>query len=156
LASVGAALGLHSEEHHRALADADLARRVFLALLARLHDLDDGTLEALDRLPAPPDWTPAYLLRREAQARQRPGPAGGSFGGLALNLGDQLASKLGVHPSVLALAGAAAAHPTAAPVSTATLERPEAERPEAERVTADAAPDEARRAAVAARMAPVL
>src|SRR5262249_52945635 len=54
LAAVGAALNVQSPTYHRALADAQLARDVFLALHTLLDDLDPTTLQALERLPAPP------------------------------------------------------------------------------------------------------
>lgn len=99
LASVGVALGVSSPTYHRALADAQLARDVFLSLFERLEQLDAGTLEALSRLSAPADWTPAYFIRTlmRAQRGARSAPAAGT-------LGEQLAAKLGMDPSVLALA----------------------------------------------------
>lgn len=107
LASVSAALGVQSSVYHRALADAQLARDVFLALLARLDSLSIGTLEALERLATPPDWTPGYFVRAAARAQRgalnRPTHAGhSSLAGTTL--GDQLADKLGVNPAVLSLA----------------------------------------------------
>lgn len=106
LASVGAALGASNPTHHRALADAQLARDVFLALLARLDALDTTTLEALGRLAAPPDWTPGYFVRTTLRARQQSARAAASrFGGLGGGtLGDQLAAKLGIDPAALSLA----------------------------------------------------
>jgi DNA polymerase III epsilon subunit family exonuclease len=70
LSAVSAALDVSSSILHRALADADLARAVLLALLKRLDDLDTPALEALAALPAAPDWTPGALLRAQASARQ--------------------------------------------------------------------------------------
>jgi DNA polymerase III epsilon subunit family exonuclease len=70
LSAVGAALDVSSSILHRALADADLARAVLLALLKRLDDLDTPALETLAALPAAPDWTPGALLRAQASARQ--------------------------------------------------------------------------------------
>ena len=103
LASVGAALGVSNPTHHRALADAQLARDVFLALLDRLAALDSTTLEALNRLAAPQDWTPAYFVRMTLRARQKPSRSPySSFGGGTL--GDQLAAKLGIDPAALNLA----------------------------------------------------
>lgn len=69
LGAVAEALDAPSSIHHRALADADLARAVFLALLERLDGLDTRALDDLAALPAPPDWTPGFLVR--AQARER-------------------------------------------------------------------------------------
>ncbi|HLZ22041.1 MAG TPA: exonuclease domain-containing protein [Ktedonobacterales bacterium] len=115
LASVGSALDVSNPTHHRALADAQLARDVFLALLARLDTLDTTTLEALDRLAAPPDWTPGYFVRSTLRARQKPARAASAgFGGLGGGtLGDQLAAKLGIDPAALSLA-------IAGPARTAT------------------------------------
>jgi DNA polymerase III epsilon subunit family exonuclease len=101
LASVGTALGISSPTYHRALADAVLARDVFLALLARLEALDGTTLAALERLATPPDWTPGYLVRTTARAQREASGAHASFGGGTL--GDQLAAKLGMDAAVLAL-----------------------------------------------------
>jgi DNA polymerase III epsilon subunit family exonuclease len=105
LASVAEALGIPGEIHHRALADAQLARQVLLALLNRLEALDSSVLEALDALPAPREWTLSYFLRQQMRARQTPTSARGGFGGLLTSsLGEQLRSKLEVDPAVLALA----------------------------------------------------
>ena len=106
LESVGAALGLASPIHHRALADAMLARDVFLALLERLHALDTTTLQTLERLTTGRDWTPAYFVR--ATLRTRGDRASGT-------LGDQLAAKLGLDPAVLGLAVAREAPPQVVP-----------------------------------------
>jgi DNA polymerase III epsilon subunit family exonuclease len=111
LASVGAALGVRSPTYHRALADAQLARDVFLALLERLRALDASTLLALDRLPAPLDWTPAYFVRqtvRQQGLTAAPGAAAGS------TIGDLLAARLGMDPAVLSLAVARGADDTSA------------------------------------------
>jgi DNA polymerase III epsilon subunit family exonuclease len=154
LASVGAALNLESDGHHRALADADLARRVFLGLLERLRDLDTSTLEALSQLAAPPDWTPGYLVRGELRGRRGP-PSRGGFGtGLTTSLGDQLASKLRVHPSVLALAGLAAAGAAVA-VAPDTMPSETASDNGASNGDAGATAKQ-RREAIAARLDPAL
>src|SRR5260221_6948627 len=144
LTSVGAALGLSSPDRHGALADADLARRIFLALLARLRELDTDALETLQELPAAREWTPGYLVRAELRARRetRAGGFGGGFGGtLTATLGDQLARQLGVDPAVLSLAGATARRVAA----TATLDAPDG----------DALPTD-RLAAVASHVSPAL
>ncbi|HEX6819350.1 MAG TPA: exonuclease domain-containing protein [Ktedonobacterales bacterium] len=113
LASVGDALGLHRDESHRALADADLSRRVFLALVERLRALESGAIEDLLALPASRDWTPSHLLRQELRGRDA--HMGNVFAGvLTTSLGGQFASSLGVHPGALALAG-----PSPAPVEPA-------------------------------------
>ncbi len=104
LGAVGEALGVQSPTYHRALADARLARDVFLALLERLEALDATTLEMLGSIAAPPDWAPGFFVRAMGRA-QRPSVQGGSFGMLAAtSLGDQLAAKLGMDPRVLSLA----------------------------------------------------
>jgi len=69
LASVADALQIPASVNHRALADADQARAVFLALMERLDALDTTALGELAALPAPADWTPTYLI--QAQARER-------------------------------------------------------------------------------------
>lgn len=107
LASVGAILGVSSPVYHRALADAQLSRDVFLALLARLDSLDASTIEALGKLAAPQDWTPGYFIRSAVRAqRANAAPShSSSFASLAsTTLGAQLANKLGMDPRVLSLA----------------------------------------------------
>jgi len=130
LAAVGTALGLASPAYHRALADAQLSRDVFLALLARLEQLDSGALEALGRLAAPADWTPAYFIRAVLRARRA--ATSGSAGFASGTLGEQLAAKLGMDPAVLALAVAPgtasrrlAAAPSAAVPASPTVPSPE-------------------------------
>ena len=109
LASVGAALGVSSPTHHRALADAHLAREVFLALLARLEQLAPGALDDLDALAAPATWSPLPLVRSVHHAQHATEGGGGAFGGmLKSSLGEQLAAKLGLDPAVLGLPIAAA------------------------------------------------
>jgi DNA polymerase III epsilon subunit family exonuclease len=102
LASVGTELGVSSPTYHRALADAELAHQVFLALLARLDALDGTTLDALERLATPPDWTPGYLVRTTARSQRAASGVHSIFGGGTL--GEQLAAKLGIDPAALALA----------------------------------------------------
>lgn len=101
LEAVGVALGLASPVYHRALADANLSRDVFLALLQRLEHLDPATLRALGRLSAGNDWTPAYFVRATMRAQ---GIHPASPSALAGTLGDQLTAKLGIDPAVLSLA----------------------------------------------------
>lgn len=119
LAAVGEALGVPGGVYHRALADAELARQVLLALLQRLEALDIGALEALHALHAGPDWSPRSLLRAELHARGVRTYATG--GAPATALGAQLERRLGMDPEVLALAIAApAGHvPAAQPVTAA-------------------------------------
>src|SRR5262249_22522569 len=106
LASVGAALDARSPTYHRALADAQLARDVFLMLLKLLEDLDPTTLDTLGKLATPPDWTPGYFIRRAARPQHHGADRNaGAFSALVGGtLGDQLAAKLGVDPAVLSLA----------------------------------------------------
>ncbi len=105
LACVAEALSVPGETHHRALADAQLARQVLLALLGRLEALDTGILEALAALPAPREWTLSYFLRQQVRSRQAPPASGSGFGTLLTSsLGDQLRNQLDVDPEVLALA----------------------------------------------------
>jgi ATP-dependent DNA helicase DinG len=122
LASVAEALAIPGETHHRALADAQLARQVLLALLGRLDALDTGILEALAALPAPREWTLSYFLRQQVRSRQPPPLASvGGFGGLLTSsLGEQLRSKLEVDPEALSLAVASGQEdPTSTPSSVA-------------------------------------
>jgi DNA polymerase III epsilon subunit family exonuclease len=109
LAAVGAALGLSSPTYHRALADAELSRDVFLALMERLDGLDAAALEALGRLAAPDDWTPSYLIRhavRRQRGETQPASPFASLLGASIgtSLGDKLAATLGMDPAVLSLA----------------------------------------------------
>ena len=127
LASVGTILSVSAPMHHRALADALLARDVFLALAERLENLDTSTLEALNALQGPPDWTPAYLVRTTLRRRQ--GRDGSRHTGSMGTLGDAIAAKLGMDPSVLgfAVAGTATAVATAPTVTmTETPAQPSA------------------------------
>ncbi len=116
LAAVGAALGLSSPTYHRALADAELSRDVFLALMKRLDELDAAALEALGRLAAPDDWTPGYLIRHAVRRQRGETPTASPFAGLlgasiGTSLGDKLAATLGMDPAVLSLAIARDARP---------------------------------------------
>ncbi len=70
LASVAETLQIPSSVHHRALADADLARAVFLALLERMQRLDTVTIEQLAALPVSPGWSPAHLIKLEIRERE--------------------------------------------------------------------------------------
>ncbi|HEX6796498.1 MAG TPA: exonuclease domain-containing protein [Ktedonobacterales bacterium] len=138
LASVGQALGVSSPTYHRALADAQLARDVLLALLTRLDALDAGTLAALGRLTTAADWTPGYFVRQAARAQgislAPAAAAGGSLGAL-------LSAQLGMDPAVLALAVARE------PVET------EAETASAQATLAVSAPEPAPEGALGERVA---
>ncbi len=129
LESVGSALGLASPTYHRALADAQLARDVFLALLERLNALDPGTMRVLGRLISAADWSPAYFVRGALRARGDAVPAGPGRPGLGAlgSLGAQLTAKLGVDPDVLALA--IAREPTNEPVHLPSSADPGAPAP---------------------------
>jgi DNA polymerase III epsilon subunit family exonuclease len=102
LGALGEALDIHADVHHRALADAQLTRELFLHLLQRIESLDPSLTRALFELPAAPDWTPRYFLRGGAQRREQPGNAFGRA--LTTSLGDQFARQLGVNPDVFSLA----------------------------------------------------
>jgi DNA polymerase III epsilon subunit family exonuclease len=103
LAGVGAALGVVSPTYHRALADAQLSRDVFLALLRRLHGLDASTLMALGGLAVSPEWTPGYFVHQALRERHISLPNASGGGGRA-TIGDMLAAKLDIDPVVLSLA----------------------------------------------------
>jgi len=165
LATVGAALAIPASTYHRALADAQLSREVFLALSARLGALDPSTLQLLDRLAAAPEWTPGPLIRaadsaqRQDQRRQRDASPFGAL--LQTSLGQQLEAKLGVDPDVLSMAVALeskAAQPAVAPAPVAANTAVEADQAPGFFVEAIAAPAiqlevAARRRAVSAGMA---
>ena len=103
LGAVADALDTPSSTHHRALADADLARAVFLALLARLDGLDTATLDDLAALPAPPDWTPGFLVR--AQARERREVVSASpFAALLESAGVDTFTARGLNPALGSMA----------------------------------------------------
>jgi DNA polymerase III epsilon subunit family exonuclease len=116
LESVGVALGVASPTYHRALADAQLARQVFLVLLERLRALDAATLRALGQLTNGHDWTPAYYVQAALRAHGSPAPAGG-----ASSLGNLLSAKLEMAPEVLGMAVARAAPPPARAVANGAL-----------------------------------
>lgn len=96
------ALDIPSEVHHRALADAQLTRELFLRMLQRIETLDSSLIRTLRELPAAPEWTPRYFLRGGNARRESPSNAFGHA--LTTTLGDQFARQLGVNPDVFALA----------------------------------------------------
>jgi ATP-dependent DNA helicase DinG len=102
LGALGEALGIPADVHHRALADAQLTRALFLQLLQRLDTLDSSLLRTLRELPVAPEWTPRYFLRSGNQHRDTPSNAFGRA--LTTSLGDQFAQQLGVNTDVFALA----------------------------------------------------
>lgn len=96
LDSVAAHLGLSAPNHHRALADAILARDVLLALEARITAMPDQILIDLCELTSPAVLPSSALLRQE---RARRGIAGGG----AASFGQALGDKLRMNPAVLNL-----------------------------------------------------
>ncbi len=113
LASVADALAVPSSIHHRALADADLARAVFLTLLQRLDALETPTLNELAALPATADWTPAHLIR--AQVRERAEAIQSSpFARLLSLASDTQQVSEGINPALFSMAIALEPQPTAA------------------------------------------
>ena len=113
LGALGEALHIPADVHHRALADAELTRELFLNLLQRIEDLEPSLARALRELPAAPEWTPRYFLRGPAPRRDSSPNAFGHA--LTASLGDQFALKLGVNPDVLTLAVAQDAPESAEP-----------------------------------------
>ncbi len=63
LSAIAEELGISSSIHHRALADATLAKDVFLALLDRARSLPLSIIAELDRLSGEIDWPLSYLFR---------------------------------------------------------------------------------------------
>jgi Rad3-related DNA helicase len=102
LGALGEALGIPADVHHRALADAQLTRELFLLLLQRIETIEASLARTLRDLPAAPEWTPRYFLRGGNQRREQPANAFGRA--LTASLGDQFARQLGVDPDVLTLA----------------------------------------------------
>lgn len=113
LGSVADALKVPSSTHHRALADADLARAVFLTLMERLSALDTATIEELAALPVANGWTPAYLLRSEAHAREE-AIKSSPFASLLASAGVGQRAEAGIHPALLTMAVALESSPTPA------------------------------------------
>ena len=60
LGALGEALGIPADVHHRALADAQLTRELFLLLLQRIEATEASLARTLRDLPAAPEWTPRY------------------------------------------------------------------------------------------------
>ncbi len=124
LGALGEALGIPADVRHRALADAQQTRELFLLLLQRIETIEASLARTLRDLPAAPEWTPRYFLRGGNQRREQPANAFGRA--LTASLGDQFARQLGVDPDVLALAVAQEAPPaeSTAGESTAGAEAP--------------------------------
>lgn len=112
------ALEIPADVHHRALADAQLTRELFLRLLQRIENLEPSLARTLRDLPATPEWTPRYFLHGGAPRRESPPNAFGHA--LTASLGDQFALQLGVNPDVFALA-VAQDTPTAFPAADAVV-----------------------------------
>jgi DNA polymerase III epsilon subunit family exonuclease len=102
---------------HRAMVDTVLAMDVFLALHARLQNVDLAILHDLAHLDAPRSWPLLAFLRQEW--RERSAQDGSSpFAARRGSLGDRFAARLGMDPRVLSFALArepdvAALQPTA-------------------------------------------
>jgi len=71
LHTVASALGVSPQPPHRALADAETAMAVFLALLGRLRALRLETLQLVNRLAAGLDWPLAALFAAAERQRTR-------------------------------------------------------------------------------------
>lgn len=63
LRSIAEHLGIDFPVRHRARADADAARSVFLALRSRLQQLQSGVLQELDRLAEAGEWSVGVAIR---------------------------------------------------------------------------------------------
>jgi DNA polymerase III epsilon subunit family exonuclease len=106
LDALAAHLGVSGAVHHRALADAQTTRRVFLKLYALLEALNSETLEELLRLPAADKWAVAPLIRTQLRARiMTESGSMGRTGGDILNLSARYAETLDVSPRVFQLGG---------------------------------------------------
>jgi len=69
LGALAAALKIPHPDAHRALADADVARQLFVQLLERIARLDDAALREIINLGGQANWSPKLLF--EAVARER-------------------------------------------------------------------------------------
>ncbi|MBI4233148.1 MAG: DEAD/DEAH box helicase [Chloroflexi bacterium] len=94
LEALAASLGVAHARPHRALEDADATRSVFLALLARLMELDASLLSEWHRLAQVAGWPLRHLLRvlegdrrRQGQGGFRPVPGGVDLQALERRLG---------------------------------------------------------------------
>ncbi|MGH2508279.1 MAG: helicase C-terminal domain-containing protein, partial [Ktedonobacteraceae bacterium] len=95
-----------------AMVDTLLAMDVFLALHARLQEVDPAILQDLAHLDAPRSWPLLTFFRQEW--RERTAQDGSTRRG---SLGDRFAAQLGMDPRVLSFA---LAHQTEAPSPSAT------------------------------------
>ncbi len=80
------ALGLSSPAYHRALADATLAKDLYLALLERAGDLDVATVQEINRAAARSTWPLRVVFQEIEQQKARQGVGGSS-------IREQLAAK---------------------------------------------------------------
>ena len=71
LGSIAREMGVGGEIPHRALADAELARAVFQALVAAVGELPLETLAQIVRLAAPLDWPLKTIFEQVQQAKVR-------------------------------------------------------------------------------------
>ncbi len=69
LVALAAALNIAHPDAHRALADSDVTRQLFTALLGRIHALDDEMLKDIVRLSASQDWAPRPLFEQMLRER---------------------------------------------------------------------------------------
>jgi len=82
LGKLAAYFGLDTGRAHRAVADADAARQLFLKLADIACGLDPFTLAEMERLAAKSNWVLSHFIRR--MARTTPSPFGRSAEGLSL------------------------------------------------------------------------
>src|SRR5262245_49711397 len=71
LGALAAALGIAHDEAHRALADADATRQVFLHLLKRIDALELHEISEIDRLTAKIEWPLRDLFGEVERAKAR-------------------------------------------------------------------------------------
>ena len=71
LSALAAAIGVTHEEAHRALADADATRQVFLHLLKRIEALDLHELSEINRLTAKLEWPLRDLFGEVERAKAK-------------------------------------------------------------------------------------
>ena len=79
------ALGLSSPAYHRALADASLAKDLYLALIQRALDLDISTVQEINRAAARSVWPLKLVFQEIEQQKARQGLGG--------SIREQLAAK---------------------------------------------------------------
>lgn len=108
-------LGLSTPAHHRALADAILARDVLLALEARIAALPDEVLLDLCEL-APPAILPSSILLQQARHQRGLGSGHGTA-----TIGQALNAQLRMNPAVLGLRVASLDPPAPAVIAPAAI-----------------------------------